>query len=164
MMAVHLVASAVASWAEFYANHQLASVFVRFVHLTAIVMGGGAALLMDFRIIRASHAAIEQREKAFLSLKGIHRYVVVWLSVLVATGVLMTAAEYSVFLQSRVYWTKIALVAVLMINGMALLFAERNAQKRGIADGWRRLTTASMLSVVLWQTTLFAGAFLTVAA
>jgi uncharacterized membrane-anchored protein len=161
---MHSLLSLIASWAEFYGNHQLASIFVRFIHLTAIVLGGGAALLIDFQVIRASRAGIEQKEKVFRYLKGIHRYVVAWLSVLIVTGVLMTAADYSVLLRSRVYWVKMALIAVLMLNGVTLLFAERNAEKLGVSSGWRRLTTASMLSVVLWQTTLFAGAFLTVAA
>jgi len=60
-----------------------------------------------------------------------------------------------------VYWTKLALVALLLANGYGLVVAERVA-RRGHA--WKRLAMGSAASLVLWFVTLFVGTLLTAAA
>ena len=45
------------SWAAFYGDHRMVSVTVRFLHLAAIVVGGGSALAADRRTLRRSARA-----------------------------------------------------------------------------------------------------------
>jgi hypothetical protein len=158
----HYLTAGIVSWSSYYGNHQLVSVSVRFVHLMAIALGGGSALLTDIWVIRARKATLTEKDSAFNNLCKIHGLVISWIAVLVVTGLLMTLADLGTFWHSKVYWIKMALVAALVINGFALLLAERRVQKIGIAQGWGQLANISIISFVLWSTTLFAGTFLTV--
>jgi hypothetical protein len=81
-----------------------------------------------------------------------------------STGVLMTAADTSTFLVSKLYWIKMVTVGLLVANGFAMLMAERRARQIGVGEGWSRLVAVSTISAILWLTTLFLGTLLTVAA
>ena len=50
----------------------------------------------------------------------------------------MLAADLETFLYSRVFWIKMGLIALLLVNGAVLTSAERRAS-RGDADAWGRL-------------------------
>ena len=82
---------------------------------------------------------------------------------MVATGALMTAADTATFFASRLYWSKLGLVALLLANGLGLLAAER-ALEHGRARSWRGLGIVSGASLALWLAILLAGVWLTVAA
>lgn len=151
-------------WSSYYGNHQLTSVSVRFLHLVGIVMGGGTGLFADRQVIGAIRAGSQEREAVLAALSRAHAHVISWIVVIGSTGVLMTAADTSTFLVSKVYWLKMGLVALLVTNGVALFFAERRSRKLGVDAGWPRLAAISTLSAVLWLITLFMGSLLTVAA
>jgi hypothetical protein len=61
---------------------------------------------------------------------------------------------------SGIFWTKMALVALLLTNGLAMRRAERSARDEP-ATGWSRLHRAAMVSLVLWFLIVFAGTVLT---
>jgi hypothetical protein len=153
----------VESWAAFYGSHQLVSVAVRFVHLSGIVLGGGTALVADRRTLRALRSGAGPREAALAELAAAHRVVVPALAFVVATGVLMAASDTDTFLNSRLYWSKMGLVTLLLLNGLGLRAAER-AASAGSRRGWAALGLASAASLLLWLSVLFAGVWLTVAA
>ncbi len=148
-------------WAEAYSDHRLLAVTVRFLHIAALMVGGGTAMAMDGKVLRAATSGADVRLQVLTSLASAHRVVVPSLVLVVATGVLMTASDTSTFFGSPVYWTKLALVALLLVNGYGLVVAERLA-RRGHA--WRRLAVGSAASLVLWFLTLFVGTLLTAAA
>ena len=148
-------------WASAYSDHRVLAVSVRFLHIAALVVGGGTALAMDARILRAASSGADVRLQALAALASAHRVVVPALALVVTTGVMMTAADTSTFFASPVYWTKLALVALLLVNGYGLFVAERLA-RRGHA--WKRLAMGSAASLVLWFVTLFVGTLLTAAA
>jgi hypothetical protein len=102
---------------------------------------------------------------AALALAGAsHRIVVPALALMALTGVLMATADLETFLNSRLFWTKMLIVGVLLLNGGGLVLAER-AVARGAGDrAWARLRMASAVSVVLWLSALLAGTWLTVGA
>jgi hypothetical protein len=155
--------AAVDSWAGLYGNHPLVSVSVRYLHLAGLVTGGGSALVADRQVLRARNAAPAERARIATSLATSHRVVIPALAVIVATGLLMTAADTGTFLVSRLYWSKMALVGLLLLNGVGLLAAERQLI-RGRPKGWTWLSVTSALSLALWLAILFAGVWLTVAA
>ena len=86
------------------------------------------------------------------------------LAVMALTGVLMATADLETFLPSRLFWTKMALVALLLTNGALLVAAERAAAGGASEREWVRLRVASAASAALWLTTLLAGTWLTVGA
>jgi hypothetical protein len=157
------LAPAVESWAAFYGDHQAVSVAVRFLHLAGIVVGGGTALLTDRRTLRALRSGGGARDAALAELASAHRVVVPALAVVAATGILMAASDAETFLNSRLYWSKMGLVALLLLNGLGLQAAER-AAATGKPKGWTALGLSSAASLLLWLAILLAGVWLTVAA
>ena len=155
------LSNAVAWWAAAYGDHRLLSVSVRFVHIASLVIGGGTAIITDRAILRGARGGADERASAMASLHRSHRTVVPALFVVVASGVLLSTADLSTFLASPVYWVKLALVAVLLINGAGLVAAERLATRR---DPWRRLAFGSAASLTLWIVLLFVGTLLTASA
>ena len=154
---------AVQSWADFYGHHQLVSVSVRYLHLAGLVVGGGTALAADRQILKALRSGGEARSGIVAALDASHRVVVPALAVMVATGLLMTASDTETFFGSRLYWSKMGLVGLLLLNGLGLLAAER-AIVGERPKGWLWLGLTSAASLVLWLVVLFAGVWLTVAA
>jgi hypothetical protein len=157
------IAPVVETWAAFYGDHRMVSVAVRYLHLAGIVLGGGAALVTDRRTLRALRSGDGERRAALADLAAAHRVVVPALAVVVASGVLMASSDVETFLNSRLYWSKMGLVALLLLNGLGLQAAER-AAAAGKQRGWTALGVSSVASLALWLAILFAGVWLTAAA
>jgi hypothetical protein len=155
--------SAVDSWAVFYDAHRMVSVAVRYLHLAGLVVGAGTALATDRRILAAAGPASPDRPATVAAVRASHRVVVPALALVVVTGALMAASDLATFLGSRLFWSKMGLVALLLLNGTGLLAAER-AAARGGGRGWSALVLASLASLVLWLVILFVGVWLTAAA
>jgi hypothetical protein len=149
-------------WAAFYGDHRVVSVGIRFLHLAAIVVGGGAAITADRRTLSAIGSA-ERRAAAVADLAGTHRVVVSSLALVVATGGLMALSDRDTFFASNVFWTKLGLFVLLLANGGLLLAGER-VFAAGRPSGAGLLRAGSALSLLLWLAVLLAGVFLTVAA
>ena len=152
---------AVAWWAALYSDHRLLSVSVRYLHIIGLVVGGGTAILTDRTILRASSGTPDQRASAMATLARSHRTVVPALILVVASGVLLSAADTATFFASPVYWVKLTLVALLLVNGAGIVAAERIASRSG---AWRRLRIGSAASLALWAVLLFVGTLLTAVA
>jgi hypothetical protein len=153
--------SAAAAWAAFYGAHRLVSVTVRWLHLSALLVGGGAAVAADRRVLGTTPG---ERPAALAVLGRSHPVVVSALAVAATSGALMTASDPETFLGSPAYWTKMALVLLLLLNGAALFLAERAASRHPAGRGWSVVRASSALSLLLWLAILFAGLWLTVAA
>jgi hypothetical protein len=164
-MALTLFASgAVAWWANYYESHHVVSVTIRFLHLAGLLIGGGTAIATDRQLLRAVTGGGEQRTIALGILRQSHRIVVPAVSLVVLSGLLMTAADSATFFASRIYWVKIALIGLLLANGTGLLAAEAAVAKSAGTKGWTRLAAGSLASVMLWLLILLMGTWLTVAA
>jgi hypothetical protein len=158
-----VVQSAVGSWSDFYGNHQAVSVTIRYLHLAGLVVGGGTALAVDRQVLRRARSGSSTRSEVVSAVHGAHRVVVPSLAVVLATGLAMTLSDTETFFVSRLYWSKMALVGLLVLNGLGLLAAER-AVASDRPKGWSWLGLTSAASLLLWLATLFAGVWLTVAA
>jgi len=154
---------AIESWSDFYGHHQVVSVAVRFLHLAGLMVGGGTALAADRQVLAAARSAPTERSTVMATLGGSHRVVVPGLAVVVLTGLLMALADTETFLPSRLFWSKMGLVGLLVLNGLGLLAAER-AASGGRPKAWRWLSLTAAASLFLWLATLLAGVWLTVAA
>ncbi len=75
------------------------------------------------------------------------------------SGLLLLAADVDTYWHSRVYWLKMALVALLLANGAFLMIAERQLQL-GHPKAWARLRNAAHASLSLWFRTTLDGAAL----
>ena len=85
-------------WAVYYSDHQMVSLVVRYVHLAALMVGGGTALAIDRLVLGSARTRTGDRRRAALNaLHGSHAVVVPALIVVTASGVLMAAADWPTF-------------------------------------------------------------------
>ena len=152
-------------WSAFYSDHQMVSMLIRYVHLAALMVGGGTALAIDRVVLGTARTRTDDRRRAaWQALQGSHRVVVPSLIVVTVTGVLMTAADWATFEVSRLFWVKMFGFALLVANGAALVAAERRYSHSTDVNMWRRVVIASGASCLLWLIVLLIGEWLTVAA
>jgi hypothetical protein len=121
------------SWVSLYANHAALRTGIEFLHIVG---------LLPLHL-----------------LKKTHRLVVLGLVALALSGLLLFGADIETFVYSRIFWLKMGLMALLLVNGALLLRGERQAA-RGEADAWPRLHHTAIASLVLWFLTTLAGAAL----
>jgi uncharacterized membrane protein len=159
------VASATSWWSSYYSDHQMVSLMIRYLHLAALMVGGGTALAIDRVVLGTARTRTDdRRHAAWQALQGSHRVVVPALVVVAATGVMMTAADWSTFEVSRLFWIKMITFALLVGNGAALVAAERRYAQGSDVKQWRRVVLASGVSCLLWLVILWIGEWLTIAA
>jgi hypothetical protein len=163
MAAPAFASAALTWWSAMYSDHQAVSVAVRFLHLAGLVLGGGTALAADRHLLAAARSDAGARTAALALAGASHRIVVPALALMALTGVLMAAADLETFLNSRLFWIKMSIVGLLLLNGALLVFSERAARVSS-DQAWVRLRVVSAVSLVLWLSALLAGTWLTVAA
>ena len=147
------------SWASVYANHAALRTGVEFLHLGGLVAGGGCAITADLATIVAARDASATRTAQLHVLNRTHHIVVAGLVLLTFSGLLLFTADVETFWYSRIFWIKMCLMALLVVNGAQLLRGERRLT-RGDARAWARLHQTAVVSLVLWFLTTLAGAAL----
>lgn len=151
-------------WSEFYADSRLVPVLVIYGHIAALVLSGGLAITMDRATLRtAGRANAEARTRHLDELARAHRVVVSGLGVSLFTGILLFAADLEVYFGSWIYWTKMALIALLLVNGYRMTRIERRLRSDTSADAWPALRTTAVLSLILWFLIPFVGVALAMA-
>lgn len=153
-----------APWQSAYNNSPIIDTGVTSVHLVALLFGGGLAVAADRATLRSLRATAEDRARQLSEIHRIHRPVLVALVFLFVSGVLLAAADVKTFATSPLFWVKLALVALLLVNG-AVLTATESALRRTAPVGeearshrlWRRLRMSAWCSIGLWTATLVAG-------
>jgi predicted tellurium resistance membrane protein TerC len=85
-----------------------------------------------------------------------HNIVLAGLAVVIASGVLLFAADLDAYLVSKLFWIKMALVVALMINGAILTRAERRLSSN-LGNSWGTLQWTAIASLSLWFLTTFIG-------
>ena len=124
-----------------------------------LVVGGGCAIAADRMTILARRWDLAERRAHLLTLRHTHEMVIAGLTIVMLSGVLLFGSDPDTFLHSRIFWIKMALVAVLTANGWRVWSAGNAALASG-TDDWRRLHAAAFTSLVLWVMTTLAGAAL----
>lgn len=152
--------SLVARWAHLYSDSKALSAAVTYVHLSGILVAGGFAVVADRASLQLAKERGPDVPRELARLASVHPFVLGGLAVAGASGVAMLLADLHAYLTSPLFWTKMALILVLLGNGWLRLRAER-AVANGLDAAWPRFRRASLASVALWFTVLLAGAFLT---
>jgi hypothetical protein len=170
-MVVAGVANLFERWKEIYSNSVAVSTTITTTHLFALLVGGGLAIGGDrstLRSLREDRAAWE-REYQLRELCYLHRPILIALFVIMTTGLALAAADVEVYAVSGVFWAKMALIVMLVLNGFTLARTERKLAavlkaKESPPDRlWNRLRRATWTSLSLWLLTAAAGALLTAA-
>ena len=161
-----------APWQSAYSDSKVLSTSVTTIHLLSLFIGGGFAVAADrltWRLTRPGSPATEaDRMRQLVDLKEVHAPVLISLTILFGSGLLLAAADIKTFAPSPIFWVKLALVAVLIVNGAVLRLSERALWRRSVGGGsdaetarlWRRLRRSAGVSLAMWLATVVTGAML----
>ena len=124
------------SWVSLYANHAALRTGIEFMHIGGLV---ARRRLRDHGRSGHDHDGPRGRlprvRHSCSCCSGPHLIVVLGLVALAVSGALLFAADVETFLYSRIFWLKMGLLALLLVNGLLLLRGERQVQ-RGDARAW----------------------------
>jgi len=145
------------AWESLYSNSAVLRTLIGFTHVAGLLLGGGCAIVADRATLRAYRRGTD-RTVELATIRSAYRVVIGGLALVTLSGTLLLAADLDTYLHSRVFWTKMALVGLLLVNGLVLrVFAGTAA----IEDArWRRLAYAAGISLSLWFLTTLTGAAL----
>ena len=162
MAIVETLVAALQPWADFYGHNKAVQAGVEFLHVGALLVGGGFAIASDRAALRALNADLEQKKHVLRDFSSIHTPVIIALTVSVISGVTMLASDVGTFLVSPVYWTKMTLVLLLLINGYLIQRADEklNADPSPGNRAWKHFKFSSIASITLWLSTTLAGVIL----
>jgi hypothetical protein len=160
MSAPAALVSLVEPWSQLYSNSKVLPTVIVFLHVAALVFAGGLAVTLDRATLRAARGPAEFRWRQLEELGLAHRLVVTGIALSFVTGVLLFTADLETYFTSWVFWTKLTMIALLLVNGYLMTRAEDRIRLAPNAQddiGWRRLRTAAGVSMVLWFAIAFAG-------
>ena len=143
------------AWTELYSNSAVWRSLVLYAHIGGILIGGGSAVAID----RLTLMSPPNDPGQLRIVGGVHRLVVTAIVFVAVSGLLMLAANLETYLVSKVFWTKMLFVVMLLANGLRMIGAEK-AVRAGAPSGWSRLRGASLTSLVLWLLIALCGAVL----
>ena len=138
------------NWGSFYSNHAVMRTAVTFAHSGGLVAGGGAAVTADRGILSAFGRSDVERDSMLGAVHRTNVAVLVGLAIVAVSGVLLFAADLDTYLTSKLFWTKMVLVALLVMNGAALTAAGRRGD-------WETLRWTAIASLALWFLTTLSG-------
>jgi uncharacterized membrane protein len=147
------------TWNSFYSTHAAIRTVVGFAHIIGLVAGGGCAITADLATIIHARDRAAARSTQLHLLERTHAIVVGGLIALTLSGLLLFAADIQTYLPSRVFWIKMTLLALLIVNGALMLAGEKRVA-RGEPRAWTRLHHFAVASLVLWGLITLAGAAL----
>ncbi len=160
-MAPFAASGLVERWAHLYADSKALSAGIMFVHLAGVLVAGGLAIAADRVSLQLPAEAGEHLAREIERLKSVHSWVMAGLALTVATGVLQLFSDLHTYLTAWLFWTKMGLIALLLLNGWVRLQAEQAIEAGTVVPHLARFRRTSVASLALWFAVLLAGAFLT---
>jgi hypothetical protein len=139
-------------WNDFYSHSKTAVTVVTFLHVGGLLLAGGLAIAADRGSLRALRLAAGERTHYMRELASVHRWVLTGLSVVVVSGLALLAADIETFFGSWIFWAKMALVLLLLLNGVRMTRIEDALRRDASADSvhWTALHRVAMTSLALW--------------
>ena len=143
-------------WSAVYANHPALRTAVDFMHVGGLLAGGGCAVAADLATLSTNPTNPAARGAQLALLQRTHAIVIAGLTLVSVSGLLLMAADVETFLNSKVFWLKMALLAALLVNGVLMQRGERQARRDDVG-AWLRLRRMAGVSLLLWFLTTLAG-------
>src|SRR6516165_5203195 len=155
-MMIAMLRDVATTWGSFYSNHAAMRTLIAFAHVGGLVAAGGASMMADREILSAYQRREQGGSVVLNTARKTHRIVLGGLTVVIASGVLLFAADLDTYLWSKLFWIKMALVVALMINGAVVTRAERQLSSN-LGDSWGTLQWTAIASLSLWFLTTLIG-------
>jgi hypothetical protein len=146
----------VAGWAALYSGSAVLRTLVSFIHVAGLVSGGGAAVAADRATLKATRRGASVTREQIAAIHNTHRIVIIGLAAVIVSGVLLFAADLDTYAASKLFWTKMAMVALMMVNGAMLVRIGRGMHTPD-EPVRRKMRWTAALSLALWFLTTLAG-------
>ena len=139
-------------WNDFYSHSKTTETIVLFLHIGGLLLAGGLAIAADRGTLRALRIAAAERTVHVRELGAVHRWVLTGLTVVVVSGVALLTSDIETFFPSWLYWTKMAFVVLLLINGLMMTRVEQGLARdpSETSPHWRALHRTAVSSLALW--------------
>jgi len=139
-------------WNDYYSHSKGAETVVQFLHIGGLLLAGGLAITTDRGTVRAVRGVLTDRSQHLRELAAVHRWVITGLVVVLISGLAMLAADIETFFGSWIFWTKMVLVAALLVNGLMMMRAETALAKDAVpaSPAWGALRRGAIASLALW--------------
>ena len=146
-------------WADFYSHSKMTVTIVTFMHIGGLLLAGGLAIGADRASLRALRLPAAQRPAVLQELAAVHRWVIGGLGLVVISGLMLLLADIETFLGSWIFWVKMLLVVVLLLNGLMMTRVEKGLAADASENSryWGSLRRASQSSLGLWFAITLAG-------
>lgn len=156
------IGSVFSPWVDLYSGSGAVETTVMFLHLGGMVAAGGIAFTLDRAVLRSARHGWPHRDNLAKELHQSHGAVLIGLGVVFLSGLALTLSDPEVFLESWIYWAKMAVVALLALNGWFLKRAGEDLLETPGDDGaFRRLRISAVRSGGLWALSLLGGIAIT---
>jgi hypothetical protein len=157
-VSIATLAAWVEPWHHLVVNSIVLATALLYVHLAAIVVGGGLALAADVAVLSQPTGEGGIRRAVSEDLIA-HRHVTYALLVIIGSGGALAAADLVLFWGLPAFWLKMGAFVALLINADMMRRVEHPCHT---SRTWTRRRYHAMGSVGLWLLTLLGGALLTV--
>jgi uncharacterized membrane protein len=149
--------SLVQPWADYYSDSHLAQTLVTFAHIGGLVVSGGTAIAVDRATLRM--ASDVDRRRHLMEVSQAHRVVIASLVVVVVSGLLLFTSDLETHWGSPIFWTKMALVVLLLANGARMRRIEHVASQDTAVPSahWGAFRDTAIASLGLWLAITLAG-------
>ena len=146
-------------WAALYGDSRVIATAGGFLHVAAVVVGGGLAIALDRFTLRLRHDEPGARARHLIELGSAHRVVLGALALSFVSGLALLFADLETYFGSWIFWLKMGFVGLLLANGARMSRTERTLRIGGANTdaNWRRLRTFAFTSLALWLTITLAG-------
>ena len=155
-------------WRRLYAQSPLLSTLILFGHLGGLFAAGGLTVAADRATLGLDPSDEMDRRRHLSDLARLQRPV--WIAFVIAliSGALLFLADVEAFALSRIFWTKMALVGLLVANALftarldaTLRRQESAGSEQSSADlrtmRWRRRRAGAAASALLWFGLVLVG-------
>ena len=162
-------------WAEVFADNPVLSTGVIAAHIVSMFVAGGMAISADRAILRSKPGTADAVRAVVADLSTTHSVVIGGLASTAFTGFALLASDVGTFAVSRVFWSKMAVITLLLLNGLRMRRAEQ--QVLGSLEGvpirttemavpfpkkeWGGIRNAAGTSLVAWLVIVVLGVVLT---
>jgi len=153
-------------WQRLYAHSTIIPTLVLFGHVSGLFVAGALTFSTEVGALRLDSTDDAARRRYLGGATPARTAAAAALAVAIISGVLLFLADLEAFAVSRVFWTKMGLVGLLLLNALAasrldarLLRADDAAadQHEGL---WRRRRASARATAVLWFALILSGSAL----
>ena len=155
-------------WRQLYAHSPLLSTLILFGHLGGLFAAGGLTVAADRATLRLDPSSELDRRRHLTDLARLQRPVGISFMLALLSGALLFLADVEAFALSPIFWTKMALVALLVANAVFTARLDAALRREEAADGaqpdtgvrsrhWRRRRAGAVTSAVLWFGLVLVG-------